>query len=60
VESRFAADGLTVGEAQPEPDEEFEMRIWPIDEAWKLVERDELRDAKTQVALAWARAQLPP
>ncbi len=55
----FVADGLTAGEAQPEPDEEFELRIWPIEEAWQSVERDELRDAKTQVALAWARSQLP-
>jgi ADP-ribose pyrophosphatase len=57
--SFFVADGLTVGEAQPEPDEEFELRIWPLDAAWELVERDELRDAKTQIALAWARMQRP-
>jgi ADP-ribose pyrophosphatase len=56
----FAAEGLTAGEAEPEADEAFELRIWPIEEAWKLVERDELRDAKTQIALAWARGQLPP
>ena len=52
----FVADGLTPGEAQPEDDEEFEIRTWRVDEAWDLVERDELRDAKTQIALAWARA----
>jgi ADP-ribose pyrophosphatase len=54
----FAAEGLTPGEAQPEDDESFELRVWPLDEAWALVERDELRDAKTQIALAWARSQL--
>jgi ADP-ribose pyrophosphatase len=53
----FVAEGLTPGEAQPEADEEFELRVWPVEEAWQLVERDELRDAKTQIALAWARTQ---
>jgi ADP-ribose pyrophosphatase len=50
----FVADGLTPGVAQPEADEEFELRVWPLEEAWKLVESDGLRDAKTQIALAWA------
>ncbi|GAC1616240.1 MAG: NUDIX hydrolase [Vulcanimicrobiaceae bacterium] len=53
----FVADGLTLGEAEPEDDEEFEIRSWRIDDAWALVEADELRDAKTQVALAWARME---
>ncbi len=50
----FVAEGLMPGAAEPEPDEEFELRTWPIAEAWKLVESDQLRDAKTQIALAWA------
>ncbi len=50
----FVADGLTAGEAQPDDDEAFEVRTWSLAEAWALVERDELRDAKTQIALAWA------
>lgn len=53
----FVADGLTAGEAEPEADEQFELRTWKIADAWALVERDELRDAKTQIALAWARSQ---
>ena len=53
----FAADGLVAGEAEPDDDEDFELRTWSIEDAWALVERDELRDAKTQVALAWARMQ---
>jgi len=53
----FVAEGLTPGKAAPEEDEAFELRIWPVEEAWKLVERDELRDAKTQIALAWARTR---
>jgi ADP-ribose pyrophosphatase len=55
----FVADGLTPGESQPEDDEEFELRTWSLDDAWALVERDELRDAKTQIALGWARSQAP-
>jgi len=52
----FVAEDLTPGEAAPEDDESFELRLWNIEEAWRLVERDELRDAKTQIALAWARS----
>lgn len=55
----FAAEGLTPGESQPEDDEQFELRTWRIDDAWALVERDELRDVKTQIALSWARARRP-
>ena len=53
----FMAEGLTQGEAEPEDDERFEIRTWNVEEAWRLVERDELRDAKTQIALAWARSR---
>jgi ADP-ribose pyrophosphatase len=50
----FVAEGLSPGEAAPEEDEAFEIRTWRVEDAWALVERDELRDAKTQIALAWA------
>jgi ADP-ribose pyrophosphatase len=50
----FLAEGLTPGEAEPEDDERFTIATWTLDDAWALVERDELRDAKTQVALGWA------
>ena len=53
----FAAEGLTSGPPAPEDDEDFELRTWPLSEAWSLVESDQLRDAKTQVALGWAMAQ---
>jgi ADP-ribose pyrophosphatase len=53
----FAAEGLTLGEAAPEDDEQFEIRTWSVAEAWALVESDRLRDAKTQIALAWARSR---
>ncbi|MDQ2908780.1 MAG: NUDIX hydrolase [Candidatus Eremiobacteraeota bacterium] len=55
--SFFVAEGLTAGAAQPEDDEQFELRTWRLDEAWALVERDAMRDAKTQIALAWACSQ---
>ncbi len=54
----FVAEGLSPGPAAPEEDEEFEIKIWRVEDAWDLVERDELRDAKTQIALAWARTNL--
>lgn len=54
----FAARGLSAGAAQPEEDEQFEMRTWTLDEAWRLVLCDRLRDAKTQIALAFARSQV--
>ncbi len=53
----FVADGLTAGVAEPEDDEEFEMHVWSLEDAWRLVERDEMRDAKTQIALCWARIE---
>jgi ADP-ribose pyrophosphatase len=55
----FVAEGLTPGEAAPEADEQFEIRTWSIEDAWRLVESDRLRDSKTQIALAWARAAMP-
>lgn len=53
----YLAQGLTAGAAQPEDDEAFELRVWPIGEAWALVERDALRDSKTQIALGWLNAR---
>ncbi len=53
----YLAQGLTAGVAQPEDDEQFELRVWPVEEAWALVERDEMRDSKTQIVLGWLRAQ---
>jgi ADP-ribose pyrophosphatase len=54
----FVAEELSAGEAEPEEDESFELRVWGVEDAWQLVERDELRDSKTQIALAWARSPL--
>ncbi len=54
----FAADDLTAGDVDPQDGEEIDMEILAIEDAWAMVERDELPDAKTQIALAWARSQI--
>ena len=53
----FVAEGLRAGTASPEESEQIEVRTFELDEAWHLVTRDELPDAKTQIALAWARSE---
>ena len=50
----FHAEGLTPGAQRLDDIEEIEARSWPLDEAWDLVTRDRIRDAKTQIALCWA------
>jgi ADP-ribose pyrophosphatase len=52
----FVAEGLTAGEPEPDDYEDIEVRTFAIDEAWAMVERDELPDAKTQIGLFWARS----
>ncbi len=52
----FVAEGLTAGKPSPEESEQIEVRTFDVDEAWQLVTRGELPDAKTQIALAWARS----
>jgi len=53
----YAAEGLELGEPDPDDNEDLEVRTFSVLQAWELVARDELRDAKTQIALAWARGQ---
>ena len=52
----YVAEGLERGEQALDENEDIEVRTFALDEAWAMVERDELRDAKSQIALAWARA----
>ncbi len=52
----FVAESLTPGTQNLEEDESIEVRIFDVDEAWRLIAADELPDAKTQIALAWVRA----
>lgn len=50
----FAAEELSPGAQRQEDVEDIEVRIWPLEKAWALMQSDELRDAKTQIGLAWA------
>ena len=50
----YVAEGLTPGDAQPEADETIDVRVFDVEEAWSMIERDEIPDAKTQVSVAWA------
>jgi ADP-ribose pyrophosphatase len=51
----FVAEGLTAGAAEPEATEVLHPREFKLDEAWAMVGRDEIPDAKTQIALSWCR-----
>src|SRR5579872_5134817 len=54
----YAAEDLVLGEREPDAGEEdMIVKTFALDEAWAMVERDELRDAKTQIAIAWARTR---
>jgi ADP-ribose pyrophosphatase len=50
----FLATGLTRGVAALEPDEFIEVVTVPLAEALQLIERGEIRDAKTVIALLFA------
>lgn len=50
----FMAAGLTRGEARREPDEFIQAEPMPLARALELVERGEIRDAKTALALLFA------
>jgi ADP-ribose pyrophosphatase len=50
----FVAEDLTAGQPQPEGNESIEVEIMRVGDAWAMVERDEIPDAKTQIALGWA------
>jgi ADP-ribose pyrophosphatase len=50
----FVAEGLTPGRSQPEADEQIETKTFKVADAWAMVERGEIPDAKTQIALSWA------
>lgn len=50
----FVAERLTLGSPSPEESEQIEVRAFDLQEARRLVNRDELPDAKTQIALAVA------
>jgi|SRR5579872_732810 len=51
------AEGLTPGAAAPEEYEAIRVEAMRVADAWAMVERDEIPDAKTQIALAWVRLE---
>ena len=53
----FHTDNYEIGEPEPEGDEEIEIATFPLERVREMIERDELRDAKTQVAVLWALRQ---
>jgi ADP-ribose pyrophosphatase len=47
----FRASGLRQGDARPEEDERIEVRSLPLEAARQMIERGEIREGKTLVAL---------
>lgn len=50
----YVAEGLIAGEPQPEADEVLHVQTFKVADVQLMIERDEIPDAKTQVAIAWA------
>jgi ADP-ribose pyrophosphatase len=53
----FHTDSYDIGEPEPDAEEEIEVAIFPLNRVREMIERDELRDAKTQIAVLWALRQ---
>jgi ADP-ribose pyrophosphatase len=52
----FVAERWTTGPTDFDAGEEITIRTFALDEVRTLIERDELRDAKTQIGVFWALA----
>jgi ADP-ribose pyrophosphatase len=50
----FHTDSYDIGEPEPDGEEEIEIATFPLERVREMIERDELRDAKTQIAVLWA------
>ena len=55
----FSAGGLTAGAPQPEADEVLHVKTFALAEVQRMIECDEIPDAKTQIAVAWALRTRP-
>jgi ADP-ribose pyrophosphatase len=53
----FHTDAFDAGTAEPDAEEEIEIATFPLSRVREMIERDELRDAKTQIAVLWALRQ---
>jgi ADP-ribose diphosphatase len=49
----YLARELTLGQAQPEEDEQISLRFFPLSEALGMVATNNIRDAKTMTGLLW-------
>jgi ADP-ribose pyrophosphatase len=47
----YLAEGLTPGDAQPEPDERIQIYLVPLSEVLRLIDSGEIRDGKTLVSV---------
>ena len=54
----FVAEGLSHGEASPEDNEAIDVEVVPVTRALDMVERGEIIDAKTEIALAYVKLRL--
>ncbi|MDQ6767905.1 MAG: NUDIX hydrolase [Candidatus Eremiobacteraeota bacterium] len=54
----FVAEGLTPGKAAPEDNEAIDVELPSVDQALEMVDRGEIIDAKTQIALAFVKLKL--
>jgi len=50
----FVTDDVEAGATDFDANEDIEMRTFSLDELRDLIHNDELRDAKTQIAVLWA------
>jgi ADP-ribose pyrophosphatase len=53
----FHTDAYDPGEPEPDAEEEIEVATFPLSRLREMIVRDELRDAKTQIAVLWALSQ---
>lgn len=54
----FLAEGLEAGDAEPEPDEQIELRLVKLSELLKMIEKGAIKDGKTLVSvLLYSRLQ---
>lgn len=54
----YLAQGLTLGEATPEEDEQIRIRFFPLSQAVKMVLTGKINDAKTMAGVLWIERQM--
>ena len=54
----FVAEGLSHGQAAPDDNESIDVEVVPVTRALDMVDRGEIIDAKTEIALAFVKLRL--